>query len=271
MMKKISVVIPTYNRAKQIKQAIHSVLSQTYHNFEILVVDDGSTDETENIVNSIQDKRVRYIKLLENSGGPAFPRNVGAEKATGPVVAFLDSDDRWLEYKLEHQMRFWERHPEYSMIYCPYFMCKGDKVIGITPGENIEREQLSGDILLPLLKRNTVGAPTMMIRKENFYQCGGYDTSYRCLEDWEFVLRFASRFRIGFLDEILVEANYSQGSVSSRIDDYFDCRCRMIAGYKKELWENRVFDQVVEELFQKAASFDMLPQVKKLLGGLLLG
>lgn len=268
-MEKISVIIPTYNRAGKIEQAIQSVIKQTYQKLEILVVDDGSTDDTEAVVASIPDERIRYIKLPENSGGPALPRNVGVENAEGSLIAFLDSDDRWLEWKLEHQMIFWKQHPEYAMIYCTFFTCAGERVIGVTPGETVEREQLSGDILLPLLRRNTIGAPTMLLQKENFCECGGYDISYQCLEDWEFVLRFASRYKIGFLDEILVEANCSPGSVSSRRKQFFESRCRMIAQYKDILWKNNCFDEVVGELFHKAADLGMLSQVQQLLGILL--
>ncbi len=270
-MEKISVVIPTYNRAGQIEQAIQSVINQTYCNLEILVVDDDSTDDTEAVVRSISDERIRYIKLEQNSGGPALPRNIGVENAEGSVIAFLDSDDRWLEWKLEHQMRFWQQHPEYTMIYCTFFTCMGEKVIGVTPGETVGREQLSGNILLPLLRRNTIGAPTMLLRKDSFCECGGYDSSYQCLEDWEFALRFAAKYQIGFLDEILVEANCSSGSVSGRKTEFFKSRCRMIAQYKEILWKNNYFDEVVEELFRKAAGVGMLQQVQQLLGVLLSG
>lgn len=268
-MEKISVVIPTYNRAGQIEQAIESVINQTYSNLEILVVDDASTDETEAVVKNISDERIRYIKLEQNSGGPALPRNIGVENAEGSIIAFLDSDDRWLEWKLEHQMRFWQQHPEYTMIYCTFFTCKGEKVIGVTPGETVGREELSGDILLPLLRRNTIGAPTILLRKESFVACGGYDLSYQCLEDWEFALRFSNRYQIGFLDEILVEANYTPGSVSGRTVAFFESRCRMIAQYKELLWKNNYFDEVVGELFRKANGMGMLQPVQQLLGTLL--
>lgn len=268
-MEKISVVIPTYNRANQIEQAIQSVIEQTYQNLEILVVDDGSTDETEKIVRSISDERIRYIRLERNSGGPALPRNIGVKNAEGSIIAFLDSDDRWLAWKLEHQMEFWKQHPEYAMIYCTFFTCSGERVIGVTPGEAVGREELSGDILLLLLRRNTIGAPTILLRKESFDTCGGYDSSYQCLEDWEFVLRFSSRYQIGFLDEVLVEANYTPGSVSGRKAAFFESRCRMIAQYKEVLWKNNYFDEVVGELLHKAAKMGMLQAVQQMLGELL--
>ena len=93
-MEKISVVIPTYNRSALIERAVNSVAMQTYENLEIIVVDDGSADDTETVVNSIKDSRIRYIKLPVN-GGAANARNVGVEHATGSLVAFQDSDDYW--------------------------------------------------------------------------------------------------------------------------------------------------------------------------------
>ena len=90
----VSIVIPTYNRANLLLQAIQSVLTQSYEHFELLVVDDHSTDSTPHLVKTITDSRVHYIRLNENQGAPAA-RNIGLKKAKGELVAFLDSDDQW--------------------------------------------------------------------------------------------------------------------------------------------------------------------------------
>lgn len=102
----ISVVIPTFNSEKYIKQTVLSVLDQTYDKIEIIVVDDCSTDNTELSIKSlINDRKVRFYKMKSNSGGPAGPRNLGIEKSKGDWIAFLDSDDLWHPLKLEFQMR----------------------------------------------------------------------------------------------------------------------------------------------------------------------
>lgn len=104
---KVSVIIPTYNRAHLIGRAIKSVLNQTYKDFEIIIVDDGSTDKTEEVVKDFKDERVRYIRREKNKGGSAA-RNTGIKAARGEYIAFQDSDDEWLPEKLEKQMKAFE-------------------------------------------------------------------------------------------------------------------------------------------------------------------
>ncbi len=104
----VSVIIPTYNRANLVSRAIKSVLNQTYQDFEIIVVDDCSEDNTEEIVKSFNDSRIRYIKHKKNKGGSAA-RNTGIKRARGKYIAFLDDDDEWLPSKLEKQIMLFEK------------------------------------------------------------------------------------------------------------------------------------------------------------------
>ena len=99
----ISVIIPTYNRENSILRSVQSVLNQTYKDLEVIVVDDGSTDNTKEILKSINDKRLRYFKYKKNKG-QSFARNYGSKKARGDIICFQDSDDEWLKHKLEFQM-----------------------------------------------------------------------------------------------------------------------------------------------------------------------
>ena len=104
----VSVIIPTYNRAKLLKRAIESVLNQTFQDFELIVVDDGSTDDTKEIVKSFNNQKIIYI-YQENFGGAALPKNVGIKMAQGKYIAILDSDDEWLPEKLQKQVTLFER------------------------------------------------------------------------------------------------------------------------------------------------------------------
>jgi len=106
--KSVSIIIPTYNGEKYIKRAILSVLNQTFQDFEIIVVDDFSCDNTVKIVRELQIKnpRIKLICLEKNSGGPALPKNKGFEISSGEFIAYLDQDDEWLENKLEEQIKF---------------------------------------------------------------------------------------------------------------------------------------------------------------------
>ncbi len=105
---KTSVVIPTYNRAKLLPHSIESVLSQTFQDFELIIVDDGSIDKTEKVVKKFQKKDKRIFYYFQENKGPATTRNVGIKKAKGEYIAFLDSDDMWLSKKLEKQIRIFE-------------------------------------------------------------------------------------------------------------------------------------------------------------------
>ena len=100
----ISVIVPTYNRADLISETIESILNQTYKYFELIIVDDGSTDNTEEVIRKFKDSRIKYIKT-DNWGGPARPRNTGIKKTKGEYIAFCDDDDIWLPKKLEKQIR----------------------------------------------------------------------------------------------------------------------------------------------------------------------
>ena len=111
----ISVIIPTYNRGEKVLRAVDSALKQTYVNIEVLVVDDGSTDETPGILKNHLDKRVHYFRL-PHSGHPSVPRNYALEKASGELVAFLDSDDEWLPEKLALQIAVINKFPEVGLV-----------------------------------------------------------------------------------------------------------------------------------------------------------
>lgn len=261
-MEKISVIIPTYNRADKIEKSIQSVLNQTYEQIEVIIVDDGSTDNTQEIVQAMDDNRIRYIRCDKN-GGAALARNIGVSEASAELIAFHDSDDCWRPKKLEKQMDYWKKHPEYSMIYSQYLWHFEDGNEGVTPSDNFGG-QFEGDIFKDLLVRNTIGAPTMLIKKDCFLEAGGFDTELKCLEDWEFAIRFARRYMIGYVKEALVDVYLLEGGVSSGSGFYY-CRCKMIADYKDVLIQNGLFDGVILELFERARTIGAMEQVQKML------
>ena len=105
----VSAIVTTYNRANLIGETINSILKQSFKNFELLIVDDGSTDNTGDVINSFQDKRIVYIKS-DNWGGPARPRNIGIKRAKGEYIAFCDDDDLWVKDKLEKQLNIFKTY-----------------------------------------------------------------------------------------------------------------------------------------------------------------
>lgn len=268
-MKKISVIIPTYNRAATIERAVRSVLAQTYPADEIIVVDDGSTDETEQLVRAIGDERIVYHKLGQN-GGVSAARNIGAQLATGEWLAFQDSDDCWRKEKLRLQMDYAAKHPEYPLIYSAYLGHLPDgrsiQMPNWYPGEYpFMGEKPEGELFPSLLVRNTVGAPTILVKREEFLKTGGFDERLGSLEDWEFVLRFTKEHPIGYVDQVLVDAYLSDSGVSSAKGAYFETRCRVIATYYGELVRYGSLEQVLGELLQSAEHAGVLTQVRQLL------
>lgn len=258
-MQKISVIIPTYNREKTIERAVRSVLEQTYTDFELLVIDDGSTDGTESLIEKIIDERIRYIKLKEN-GGPSNARNAGVRLAEGEWVAFQDSDDFWYPDKLEKQLAYAETHPEYDLVYCSYRVFSGERsfTVPMEPYQDI----LEGKMTCALLKQNSIGTPTMLVKKDKFLETGGFRTDYRALEDWEFAVRFSKEHLIGFVPDVLMEAYLLNGGVSSDLGAYFESRCKMLAENRRTLEEAGMLNDVMLDILKKAQDRGHLEAVK---------
>ena len=263
MIGKVSVVIPTYNREKTILRAIQSVLDQTYKDFEVIVIDDGSTDGTVDIVNSIEDDRVKYV-VLEQNGGPSKARNTGVQIAEGEWIAFQDSDDCWYKTKLETQIKYIKDNPLYSLVYCMsmnHFQSGATLVVPAAPLPLV----MEGEMLPTLLRRNVIDTPTMFMRKEAFVKVGGFDTAYNALEDWEFVIRFAKEYKIGYVSEILMDSYMLNDGVSSNIGAYYEGRCRMLGQYKTDMMKEGMLEQVMQDILVHAQSDGVLDGVKKMM------
>ena len=257
----ISVIIPTYNRASLIERAIRSVLEQTYKPFEIIVVDDGSTDNTREVVESIGDPTVKYC--YKENGGAGSARNYGAKQAQGDWLAFHDSDDVWRPDKLKAQTEYAKKHPEFNLIYSKYEMHFYDGSTAIIPfGEDIEL--LEGNIQHILLVKNSIGTPTVLVKKQAFFEIGGFDENLRCIEDWNFVIRFAERNSIGFVNEVTMDAYRVDASVSSNMADMYEERCRAITQYRNVLEQYNLFDVAVKSLFDMAEARGDLDTVKRM-------
>ena len=262
-MEKISVIIPTYNREKTILRALQSVLKQTYTNLEVLVVDDGSTDKTAELVKNVADNRVRYI-TLEQNGGASNARNVGAGMASGEWIAFQDSDDCWYPDKLEKQMKYAGEHPEFLMIYSKYKAHLENETELVVPAEPLPLA-MEGDILTTLLERNVIGTPTILVRKSQFLEVGGFRTDYNALEDWEYAIRFAKDYQVGFVPEVLMDVYLMNGGVSSNVGAYYESRCKMLADYKTEMLQAGVLEAVMGDILNRAESSGVLQPIKKMM------
>jgi glycosyltransferase involved in cell wall biosynthesis len=207
----VSVIIPTYNRRQLIARSIKSVLNQTYRDFELIIVDDGSTDGTSEVVAGFNDERIRYIRCDENRG-EAAARNMGIKAARCDYIAYQDSDDEWLPEKLARQMELLENAPpEVGVIYTGFWKTENHRKIYI-PFSWVN--QKNGDIYKELLKGNFVGSPVVLIKKECFDSAGLFDERLRNLVDWEMWLRISRHYHFRCVDEPLAVAHYDADNIS---------------------------------------------------------
>ncbi len=200
----VSAVIPTYNHAHLLSRAIKSVLSQTLDNLELIVIDDGSTDETVSIVREIQDERVRLIHFEANHG-IGRGRNAGVEAARGDFIAFIDSDDLWLPGKLEFQHRVMENHPEIELLFGDFDNINhidGCCALGFDQNrrslERLKTRQLDPELYMvddgmpeALLEGNFIGTSTVIFRKAVVNRVSNFNTNLSGPEDFEFWWRSA--------------------------------------------------------------------------------
>lgn len=207
MSQLISVIIPTFNRADLIKRAIESVINQTYGNIEVIIVDDGSTDNTEQIVKSVKDDRVKYIKQ-ENSGA-CVARNTGIEHANGSIISFLDSDDEWELSKLEKQYDFMKENSSKAVACNYWFEKNGEKRVYIS---NHSEKVFSID---ELLDYNYVTTGSLLIEKKLLLGSGSFDPKMPRYQDWDLVIRVSRLTPIHFIDEPLLTLHSQDISISN--------------------------------------------------------
>ncbi len=213
----VSIVIPTHNRANLLGRCVQSILNQTYENFELIIVDDASTDNTKNIIKRFKDKRIIYIKHKKNLGGGAA-RNTGIKTAKGNFIAFQDSDDEWLPQKLEKQMNAFETASKNTgVIYTAFWRIENGKKTYIP--NNIQNKQ--GNIHQELLKGNFVTTQSAVVKKECFEKAGVFDEDLPSGQDWELWIRISKYHNFKIINEPLVISYFTKGSITdTRKNDY---------------------------------------------------
>lgn len=203
-------MIPVFNRPDAVCRAISSVLAQTCRDYEVVVVDDGSTDHTAEAVVAIRDDRIRLIRHGRNRGGGAA-RNTGIQSTMAPLVAFLDSDDEWMPAKLERQLEAFERSSEdVALVYA------GVERIDADGHAAIDIPRPHPDLASRLLVQNVVGETSVpMVRRSALEQVGGFDEELPASQDMDLWLRICEPFRAIVVPEVLVRVR--KGNDSSRI------------------------------------------------------
>jgi glycosyltransferase involved in cell wall biosynthesis len=208
-MIKFSVVIPTYNRANIISKALESVFAQSYTNYEIIVVDDGSTDSTQQILKQYAGS-IKYYK--QKNQGAASARNLGIEKSKGDYIAFLDSDDSWFPEKLKKVIDSIEIKPETGLFYSDFKRI--DREGRLLKKENCKH--IVGKGYPRILFYNFIGTSTVVVKRECFNKCGLFDEQLFRAQDWDMWIRISREFFIYHIPVVLVEHMWdSKGSISS--------------------------------------------------------
>lgn len=223
----VTVVIPTFNRAHLVSQAIESVLAQTMTDFELILVDDGSTDNTEAMSAAFADPRIRYVR--QNNSGPGIARNRGVAESNAELIAFLDSDDLWVPEKLAAVVTCAHAHPEVNAVFHDLEWRRDEEVKqsfmrAFSPTMNrwsaIRKGSKEGvitsrDIYLMLLKEIPIKPTALIVNKAAFLYCGCFGT-LRVAQDWEFLLRYCKRNEFAYIDEPLGAIRVSTESIHIR-------------------------------------------------------
>ena len=210
MVPSVSVIIPTYKHRQYVTQAVESVLAQTYKNFEIIVVDDGSTDGTQDILAPFLD-RIHYI--YQSNQGLSAARNTGIHSSQGQYIAFLDADDLWLPEKLSLQVEKLDSNPEIGLVYSNMQYLNNSKILPKTAFE-INPPQ-KGKVFNKLFKWNFITMPTVVVRRSSFFERVWFNTSLTSCEDYDAWLRFSIDHTFDYIDQPLAIYRTGSGHMSS--------------------------------------------------------
>lgn len=212
---RVSIVLPTYNRLDLLQQALASIRAQTYPDYEIIVVDDGSTDGTRAWMEAHPNDALVYLR--QANAGVSTARNAGIQAARGELLAFLDDDDLWLPTKLERQVPLFD-NPDVGFVFCGNAYCDASGRIEMLrmPGP-----EYRGHAVPAMLRRNMMPTPSVMVRRRLALEAGVMYEDLAFGEDWNYWLRIAARCKVDFVPEILVHFREMPGGLSRLPFDAF--------------------------------------------------
>jgi len=223
----VSVIIPVYNRAATIARAIRSVLGQSYSDFEIVVVDDGSRDGTGQIVQTFQSQTNKIRYFFQTNAGPSAARNRGIAMAKGEYLAFLDSDDLWYSFKLAKQLPLFDADPDLGLVY------SWAEVTNPAGKRQFRNSSHAGCCLEQLLSEgNFIATSSAMVRKTVMAQVGGFDESLQGSEDIDLWLRIAGQFKIGCVEDyLMIKCEQTKNSLQNNHAMMFENQKKVIQRY----------------------------------------
>lgn len=245
----ISIVIPSYNREKVILRSINSVLNQTYKNIELIVVDDCSTDNTEEIIKQIGDNCVQYIRLEKNSGA-CIARNRGIDEANGAFIAFNDSDDVWHDNKLESQFSFLEENNA-DVVSCSMnvFDENAGKMMYTFPDSAKVSE---GEVVFQNLLCYNCTSTQLLFGKTECFKSEKFDAKMPRFQDWEECLRLSKKYKFYFQNEILVDTFQQKDSITKNPQKGIAGMNMLFEKYKDDILSDK---EATVNFFRKMSSF----------------
>ncbi|MCY6353988.1 glycosyltransferase [Clostridium sp. ZS2-4] len=249
----VSIIIPTLNSKQYISQAIQSILNQSYKDYEIIIVDDGSADNTYEELKKYEDKIKYYYK---KNGGVASARNYGMLKANGEYICFLDADDMYKEEKLKEQVEFLENNPEIDVVYNNVDVVDEElNFINILKSEGVYENRK--DFLTMLLVRQIIPGPaSIMIRRKCVESGIKYNEEYRHAEDYDFTLKLAKKFNVGYIPKSLYIYRRHQSNLTNEHKKQFNNEIEIIKkigieNIKSVVWESNFTESMKKLIFSK--------------------
>lgn len=230
---KVSIIIPAYNSMKFLPETLASVWQQTFTDFEVLIIDDGSLDDIKEWVSQIDDARLKLV--CQANQGASAARNNGIRAARGEYIAFLDADDLWMPTKLETHVSYLDKNPDVGLVYSWTAITDAQG----KPTGRVMKPTDEGDILRKILVRNIVVCPSVVVRRCCFDEVGFFIDSLRFNEDWEMWIRIASQYHFAVIKETLVYYRQHANNTSKKWQS-------MQEGYKFVI--EKTFESVPSEL-----------------------
>ena len=246
-----SVIIPAYNREIFLKKSVDSVLAQTFMDFELIIIDDGSTDNTPEVISSYKDKRLIHIQ--QQNSGVSNARNKGLTNAKGSFIAFLDSDDWWTENKLERTREFIEQFPDIMIFHTEEIWYRNNKLL-----EQLKKHKKpSGFVYKHALPLCCISISTAVIGQDVFKDIGTFDETLEACEDYDFWLRAVNKYKVKLIPEYLTSKDGGRpDQLSSSVWGLDRFRIKAL---EKMLLSNKLNDEnyaaTLEELQKKCKIF----------------
>jgi glycosyltransferase involved in cell wall biosynthesis len=227
---KVSVIIPTYNRAEFLRSAIVSALNQTFKNIEIIVADDKSTDNTKEVVESFKDRRIKHITNKINMG-PSATRNSAILASKGEYIAFLDDDDEWVPEKLQKQIELLDKSsPDICGVYSDRLII--DRSSNKIVSEGLQTKKVRGNLLSQLVMCNQINTCTVLLKRRCLDKVGLFDETISYMEDRDLWIRLSLNWDFEYINEPLTRTYlHKQGHLSARLKEQTEGRKKLLTKY----------------------------------------